>query len=241
MEYQIVLDSFEGPLELLYQLIKKNKISINEVSLAKITDQYLEYLNNMQRFDIDMASEFLVIAAELIEIKVKALLPVEEEEDEDDERDLISRLKEYELFKNIASVLKEWEASAGSRYNCCVDIDEIMPEMLQMDLSISAAELYDLIHKALTAEKDEETEIVRNPKLEYIKEERFSIRDKIRSMLKTIREINEEISFYNFINDQKNQLEIVVTLLALLELMKRKRIMVIQKNQFDEIRISLEK
>jgi len=72
MEYQIVLDSFEGPLDLLYQLVKENEIDISEISLAKITDQYLSYINQMQKFDIDLAGEFLIIAAELIEIKIKA-------------------------------------------------------------------------------------------------------------------------------------------------------------------------
>lgn len=241
MDYKVVLDDFEGPLELLYQLVKKNEINISEISLAKITDQYLDYLDQMREFDIDLASEFLIIAAELIEIKIKALLPKEDEEEEESEHELITRLKEFELFKNIAQMLKEWEEEAGNRYKCQVDIEELMPEMLQVDLEISASELYELVVKAITAEKEEETEVLTNPKLDYLKEEKFNIRHKIRDMLKDIRKVNEEISFYHLIREENNQLEIVVSLLALLELMKRKRIKVVQKNNFSDIRIRLER
>ena len=242
MDYKLVLDDFEGPLELLYQLVKKNEINISEVSLAKITDQYLDYLDQMREFDIDLASEFLIIAAELIEIKIKALLPQEEEkEEEESEHELITRLREYELFKNIAQMLKEWEEEAGNRYQAQVDIEELMPEMLQIDLEISASELHELVVKALTAEKEKETEVLRNPKLEYLKEEKFNIRNKIRDILKDIRKVNQEISFYQLIREENNQLEIVVSLLALLELMKRKRIKVVQNNNFSDIRISMER
>ena len=241
MDYKVVIDSFEGPLELLYQLIKQNEIDINEVSLASITDQYLEFLTEMQEFDIDLASEFLVIAAELIEIKIKAILPSDDEDEEESEHELIARLREYELFKNIASLLKEWEEDAGNRYQCQVDIEAMIPEKLQIDISISASELKKLIIQAITAEKDSETEIIRNPKLDYLKEEKFNISNKIRDMLKDIRRVNQEISFYNLLEEKDNQLEIVVTLLALLELMKRRRIRVIQSNNFSEIKISLER
>lgn len=242
MDYKLILDDFEGPLELLYQLVKKNEINISEVSLARITDQYLDYLDQMREFDIDLASEFLIIAAELIEIKIKALLPQEEdEEEEESEHELITRLREYELFKNIAQMLKEWEEEAGNRYQAQVDIEELMPEMLQVDLEISASELYELVVKALTAEKEEETEVLRNPKLEYLKEEKFNIRNKIRDILKDIRKVNQEISFFHLIKEENNQLEIVVSLLALLELMKRKRIKVVQDNNFSDIRISMER
>ena len=242
MDYKLVLDDFEGPLELLYKLVKKNEINISELSLARITDQYLNYLDQMREFDIDLASEFLIIAAELIEIKIKALLPAEAEAEEtESEHELITRLREYELFKNIAELLKEWEAEAGSRYQAQVDLEELMPEMLQVDLEISASELHEMVVKAITAEKEEETEVLKNTKLEYLKEEKFNIGNKIRDILKDIRQVNQEISFFKLIKEENNQLEIVVSLLALLELMKRKRIKVVQDNNFSDIRISMER
>ncbi|ADO77063.1 segregation and condensation protein A [Halanaerobium praevalens] len=242
MDYKLVLDDFEGPLELLYQLVKKNEINISEVSLAQITDQYLKHLEQMREFDLDLASEFLIIAAELIEIKIKALLPKKEVEAEpESEHELITRLREYELFKNIAQMLKKWEEEAGSRYQVEVDIEELMPEMLQIDLEISALKLHELVIKALTSEKEEKTEIIRNPKLEYLKEEKFNIRNKIRDILQDIREVNHKISFFELIKEKDNQLEIVVSLLALLELMKRKKVKVIQENNFSEIMVRKER
>lgn len=242
MDYKLVLDDFEGPLELLYQLVKKNEINISEVSLAQITDQYLKHLEQMREFDLDLASEFLIIAAELIEIKIKALLPKEEVEAEpESEHELITRLREYELFKNIAQMLKKWEEEAGNRYQVEVDIEELMPEMLQIDLEISALKLHELVIKALTSEKEEKTEIIRNPKLEYLKEEKFNIRNKIRDILQDIREVNHKISFFELIKEKDNQLEIVVSLLALLELMKRKKVKVIQENNFSEIMVQKER
>lgn len=242
MDYELVLDDFEGPLELLYKLVKKNEINISEISLAKITDQYLEYLDQMREFDIDLASEFLIIAAELIEIKIKALLPDDDkEEEEESEHELITRLREYELFKNIAAMLKEWEEEAGNRYRAQVDIEELMPEMLQVDLDISADELHELVVKAIKAEKEEETEVLKNPKLEYLKEEKFNIRNKIKDMLKDIRQVNEELSFFQLVKEKDNQLEVVVTLLALLELMKRRRINVVQDDNFSDIKVSMER
>jgi segregation and condensation protein A len=241
MDYKVILEDFEGPLELLYQLVKKNEIDISEVSLARITDQYLNYLEQMKEFDLDLASEFLIIAAELIEIKIRALLPTQEETEDSGEHELITRLREYELFKNIAQLLKEWEAEAGNRYQCNVDIEDLMPERLQVDLNISAQQLHELVIQALTAEKEKETEVVRNPKLEYLKEEKFNIRNKIRNMLQDIRHLKQETSFFNLLDDRHNQLEIVVSLLALLELMKRKRIKVRQESNFADIKISLER
>ncbi|MGM0548601.1 MAG: segregation and condensation protein A [Bacillota bacterium] len=242
MDYKLVLDDFEGPLELLYQLVKKNEINISEVSLAQITDQYLKHLEQMREFDLDLASEFLIIAAELIEIKIKALLPKKEVEAEpESEHELITRLREYELFKNIAQMLKKWEEEAGNRYQVEVDIEELMPEMLQIDLEISALKLHELVIKALTSEKEEKTEIIRNPKLEYLKEEKFNIRNKIRDILQDIREVNHKISFFELIKEKDNQLEIVVSLLALLELMKRKKVKVIQENNFSEIMVQKER
>lgn len=242
MDYKLSLAEFEGPLELLYQLVKDNKIKINEISLAKVTDQYLAYLNQMKKFDLDLASEFLIIAAELIEIKIKALLPKKKDnEEEESEHELITRLKEYELFKNLAQMLQEWKEEAGNRYQVNIDIEELMPETMQVDLQISASKLHELVVKAITAEKDTETEIIKNPKLDYLKEERFNIKDRIKNIINDIRKTNQELSFSQLLKEKNNQLEIVVTLLALLELMKRKKIKVKQDKNFSDIQISLER
>src|SRR6056297_1076398 len=110
MDYEVTLDAFQGPLELLYQLVKKNKIEISEISLAKITGEYLDYIDQ-NIMDLEFTSEFLVIAAELIEIKAKYLLPKVDEQDEEEEESLVERLKKYQLYKELSFVLAdEFEA-----------------------------------------------------------------------------------------------------------------------------------
>src|SRR6056297_3844501 len=107
MDYEVQLDAFQGPLELLYQLVKKNKIEISQISLAKITGEYLDYIDQ-HIMDLEYTSEFLVIAAELIEIKAKYLLPkTDEEEKEEDEESLVERLKKYQLYKELSFVLAD--------------------------------------------------------------------------------------------------------------------------------------
>ena len=112
-QYRFKLDNFEGPLDLLLHLIKEAKMDIATVKLADITEQYLNYMQDLKNIDMDRASEFITIAATLIEIKSKKLLPVEQEalpdDEEDDEAILLRRLKEYELFKQMGKELKEIE------------------------------------------------------------------------------------------------------------------------------------
>ena len=110
--YRFKLDNFEGPIDLLLHLIKDSKLDIETVKLSEITDQYLKYMEDVQNIDVDKASEFITIAATLIEIKSKHLLPVEtveEPDEEDDEALLLKRIKEYEIFKKAGKDLKEIE------------------------------------------------------------------------------------------------------------------------------------
>ena len=112
-ELSIKLNAYEGPLDLLLALIEKNKVSIYDIPIASITDQYMEYMKDLSEIDMDRASEFITVAATLLEIKSKHLLPVEVENDEVEEEDsealLLRRLKEYELFKQVGQDLKEIE------------------------------------------------------------------------------------------------------------------------------------
>ena len=110
--HSVKLDVFEGPLELLLHLLKKNKVSIYDIPIVKITEQYFDYMNTLKEFDIEYSSEFVVIAAELLYIKSKMLLPKREEEDTDDPRaDLAKRLADYQRMKAVSEILKEKEFS----------------------------------------------------------------------------------------------------------------------------------
>ncbi len=239
MEYKLKLDSFEGPLELLYQLVKKNKIDISEISLAKIADQYLKQLDKLDKDNLEFASEFLVIAAELIQIKVRMLLPTQKAEVED-ESNLVHRLHEYELFKNIAKILKEYENEAQNYFPVEVSVEDVLNEELEIDLSISSEELYQAVLVAIQSEKEEKNKVIKNPVLDYIKEEKINIEDKIEDIISIIKKNNYQVGFINLIKDRSNKMEIVVTLLSLLELMKLKQVRVTQNNPFSEINVGLE-
>lgn len=120
MEYKVILNDFEGPLDLLLHLIKQSNISIYDISIDQITKQYMDYINKMEELNLTVASEYLIMAAELIEIKSSSLLPKQEtheDEYEEDRREkLISRLIEYEQYKNITKSLKELETSRKDIY-----------------------------------------------------------------------------------------------------------------------------
>ncbi|MFW6238882.1 MAG: segregation and condensation protein A, partial [Halanaerobiales bacterium] len=118
MAYEFKLANFEGPLELLYQLVKKNEIEISRISLAKITGQYLEYLDKLKSFNLDLASEFTVIAAELLELKASTLLPEDnkKKEDKDKSSSIVRRLQEYHRFKKISTYLQQFQENAANIY-----------------------------------------------------------------------------------------------------------------------------
>src|SRR5690554_5834186 len=154
MLYEIKLDGFQGPLELLYQLIKKHKIEISEISLSEVTEQYLEYLNKLQSFDMEMASEFTVIAAELIQIKTRTLLPEEENEDEEkDESSLVRRLKEYHYFKKLSQLLNELEEEGTRKFVRTATSGEknILSNSFKLNLQIELTELMQAYKNAVAA------------------------------------------------------------------------------------------
>ena len=109
MEYKVTIDKFEGPLDLLLHLIKKSNINIVDINIVDITKQYLDYINEMEEMNLDIASEYLTMAAELIEMKSKILLPQQEEDAEDDRQNLINRLIDYEQYKQVIERFKTLE------------------------------------------------------------------------------------------------------------------------------------
>lgn len=139
----VKLEVFEGPLELLLHLLKKNKVSVYDIPIVKITGQFLEYLSECKRFDIELSSDFLVMASELLFIKSKMLLPKPEEEKEDPRQDLVERLLQYERMKKLSEFLKENEFA--TRYNFFKEPDYIearpadySDQIFDLDILISA-------------------------------------------------------------------------------------------------------
>jgi segregation and condensation protein A len=233
MSYKIKLELFEGPLDLLLYLVKKDHLNIYDIPIAKVTGQYLEYLNLMQLLDLNIAGEFLVMAATLMQIKSKMLLPAEEtaveEEQEDPRAELVKRLLEYEKFKQIAETLRQKESGQQEVFKRPkVEIDTNLPEQKEVYFEAS---IFDLINAFSQALKDVPREVF----YEVIKDE-FTIEQKIHDILHMLL-LKQSVLLSELFVRAKNKIEIVVTFLAILELIRMKEIACIQKDLFREIEI----
>ncbi len=140
MSYQVKLEIFEGPLDLLLHLIKKNELDIYDIPIALITKQYMQYLELMKRLNLDIAGEFLVMAASLMYIKSKSLLPSiadDEDEEDDPQQLLVSKLLDYQRFKNIALNLREYEANRQELFTRTVEVPEdLVCRDIKLELSL---------------------------------------------------------------------------------------------------------
>ena len=234
-EYKVRLEIFEGPLDLLLYLIKRDEIDIYDISLERITGQYLEYLQAFKELNIEVAGEFVVMAANLIYLKSRSLLPVdqqppEEDVDEDDPRwDLIRQLIEYKKFKEAAMQLQTRELEQ-ERIFARVG-GGMAPETATFQLGevgiFQLINAFQNVIKRLEARED----------LQEIIGENYTVSDKIERILQTLAE-GKAIRFSELFARMASRVEIVVTFLALLELIRLKQVRAIQTNEFDEIEIA---
>ena len=243
MEISYKLEHFEGPLDLLLHLIEKNKVNIYDIPIVEITEQYLEYVNNMETQDLNVVSEFLVMAATLIDIKSRMLLPAEvneEGEEEDPRAELVARLLEYKMYKYMALELQEKELGAErllykdptvppevAKYEPPVDLDNLLG-----DLTLARLQS---IYQSVIKRKEDKMDPIRS-KFGTIKKEPVSLEQKITSVMSYARK-NRTFSFRNLLESQGDKLEVVVTFLAVLELMKIGKIYLTQEHIFDDMYI----
>jgi segregation and condensation protein A len=238
MSYKIKLEIFEGPLDLLLYLVKKDHLNIYDIPIASVTQQYLKYMDLMQLLDLNIAGEFLVMAATLMQIKSKMLLPAEEstgEEigQEDPRAELVRRLLEYEKFKEIALSLREREAEQREVFKRPkVEMDKAASEEKEVYFEAS---IFDLINAFSQALKDIPKEVF----YEVIKDE-FTVEEKIHNILHLLL-LRPSARLSELFQKAKNKLEIIVTFLAILELIRMKEIVARQSALFDEIEISRNK
>ena len=221
MELSYKLEKFEGPLDLLLHLIEKNKVNIYDIPITEITDQYMEYVRKMDEEDLDVVSEFLVMAATLLDIKARMLLPKEvneEGEEEDPRAELVMRLLEYKKFRLMSEELKDLETGADRVF---YKDPTIPPEVKEYEEPVDLDKLLDGV--TLT-------------KLQTIKKEPVSLEDKITSVLGYARK-HRKFSFRQMLEKQRDKTEVVVTFLALLELMKVGKIHLTQEHLFDDMYI----
>lgn len=238
---KIKVADFEGPFDLLLHLIKKNKMNINNIEIFKITSQYLEYLDSMKEMDLEITSEFIVIAATLIEIKSKSLLPkikVKEEHEEDIEKNLVEKLVLYKKIKASTEYFKSISLNAGISYSKKPEIiEEIKETKLSNDdifKNITLIDLYNMYNKLIenyAGKQNKNNVIQRN-----IKSDLYKIEEKYEYLLKRLN--NKKIQNFNVIMDEcENKVECVVTFLALLELIKQRKVKVYQTMNFGDIMV----
>jgi segregation and condensation protein A len=234
-DYKVKLEVFEGPLDLLLYLIKRDEIDIYDISIERITGQYLEYLQAFKELKIDIAGEFVVMAANLIYLKSRSLLPLdqqppEEDAEEDDPRwDLIRQLIEYKKFKEAAAQLHDRALEQERIFTR----DGGSSVVTDAPLPLHEVGIFQLIHafqeviKRVEARED----------LQEIFGERFSVSDKIEKILERVGN-GTPVRFSELFGQIVSRVEIVVTFLALLELIRLNQVRALQPKMFDEIEIA---
>jgi segregation and condensation protein A len=234
MTYKVKLEVFEGPLDLLLYLIKKEEIDIYDIPIARITEQYLEYLELMQLLDLTIAGEFLVMAATLIHIKSRLLLPPDqteaEQEEEDPRAELVKRLLEYKKFKEAASTLGQME-SHQKHFFPRVGSGIKMDDLPASEEEFIEASLFDLITAFTKVLKD----IPKETFHKIIKDE-FTVSEKIHDILHMICD-KKTIFFTELFKAARNKTEVITIFLAILELIKIREIIVRQVAPFGDIEI----
>ena len=229
--YKIKLPEFEGPMDLLLHLIRENKVDIYDIPISLITGQYLEYIEIMKELDLEIAGEFLVMAATLIQIKSRMLLPPDEEappeEMEDPRFELVQRLIEYQTYKDAASILKEKEEEAlkifGREPGDWIEDKAPEPELYLFDVN-----LFDL----LTAFKN----LLEHapPEMRTISRETLTVKDKMMHIADMIENL-DSIRFEELFKDTFSRVQLIVTFLALLELLRLGIARVYQEKEFGNI------
>ena len=231
--YTVHLEVFEGPLDLLLHLIKKNKLSITDIPIALITEQYLEYLKLMKVLNLDIAGEYLLMAATLLHIKSRLLLPVSsegegEEEEADPRAELIRRLLEYQKYKEASLELEKRPLLDRDVFTRTVLQEKEVPEEERFEVSLF--ELLEAFRQVLERVK---IESVHEVALETI-----TLEEKIQEILSFLQKEQRSMAFHTLFPEQASRRMIVVTFLAILELVKMKAIRIFQAAPFETIRVS---
>ena len=231
MDYTLKINDFEGPMDLLLHLIKESKMNVFDFKVEEIVKSYLDYINKMQEINLTIASSYLVMASELIEIKSRMLLPTkpkEEEEEEDPKERLINRLIEYQNYKEITDDFKELEKERKMIFTKLPeDISEYVTETSIQNSNLTVQDLVDALNHFLSRQKDKVVLETKVTKKELTVEQR-------RTDIKKIIYSRKKLNFFELF-DVLNREYVVVTFLAVLEMVRKHEINIIQENNFDNI------
>ncbi len=240
MDLMVKLQVFEGPLDLLLHLLEKNKVNIYDIPIVEITNQYMEYINEMQRQDLDVVSEFLVMAATLLDIKSRMLLPKEEaeEEKEDPRAELVQKLLEYKMYKCMSYELKDRQMDAQRalfkmptvpeevrKYEEPVDLQELMSGLTLKKLNA--------IFRSVIRKQENKIDPIRS-KFGKIEKEEVSLEERM-EYLEQYALTHSRFSFRGLLESQSSKMEVIVMFLSVLELMKMGKIHIFQEHIFDDI------
>lgn len=244
MAISVKLEAFEGPLDLLLHLIEKNKIDIYDIPIVEITEQYLDYIRQMQERDMNVMSEFLVMAATLVDIKCRMLLPKEvneEGEEEDPRAELVQKLLEYKMYKYMSFELRDRQVDAEKNlyrkqhlpkeveaYRQPVDYEELIGDM-------TLTRLHE-IFKSVVKKQEEKIDPIRS-RYGNIEKEEIDMEVKALYVEAYVKE-HKTFSFRRLMEKQKSKMETIVTFLIILELIKLGKISVSQEKIFDDILIT---
>ena len=229
----LLIGDFEGPLDLLLHLIKKSKMEIFDINICEITNQYIKYIDEMSDLNLDVASEYLVMAAELIEMKSRKLLPKmyadeEEVEEENPEEVLKKRLIEYKKYKESTDVFRNLEANRSSYYTKAPEsLKQYSMEKLENDGSVGVFDLLDAFQKLL------ERQQLNKPLNTKIARKELSVKERI-VKIRDILSVKKKVNFIELFDDFSKSY-VVVTFLSVLEMAKSKELIITQNETFDDI------
>lgn len=234
-KYAIKIDNFEGPLDLLCHLIDKNKMSIYDIQLSQITDQYIDYLKEQEKLNLEIASEFLVMASTLLYLKSKNLLPKQEEEEEElTEEELIRRIIEYKKFKEMSKVFKNHYLDFSRRYFKEQDKMELPKQKLEKDYE---SNLIPEIYKKLV----ERNSVKLNQNAKNIEKiaitDNYTVASKVREMFKVLVKQKRFVFNQLFSTKKHDRQEVVTAFSGLLELSRRNKVETSQKEMFGDITV----
>lgn len=232
MEYAVKIHEFEGPLDLLLHLIKESKVNIYDIKIEDITNQYLRYINQMERLDLNIASEYLVMASELIEMKSKMLLPKYEEEDDEELEDprelLINRLIEYQKYKDMTETFRDLESLRKEIYTKTPSsLKEYTQERLYQEQELSVDDLIESLKKLWEYKKE------KAPLATTITTKEISIEERKKTIYSILNK-KEKVAFVELF-DVLTKEYVIITFLVILEMAKNKELFLIQDKNFDMI------
>jgi len=238
-KYKIKIENFEGPLDLLCHLVEKNKMNIYDISITEITDQYIDYINSMKDLNLEVTGDFLIMASNLLYIKSKLLLPVDKENEEDEEdpkEELILKLVEYKKIKEVTALMKE----NNEKYSLFHYKEPEKITFTKVKPKLETTYSSDIIPSIfMKIAKDNMDKINHNAADVHrlIESEKITVKSKIRDILKGILKKGEIIFNKTFNIKEKSKIEVITAFMAMLELNRASKVSISQEHNFGDIKL----